>query len=87
MCSKEKQFYEILKKYNVKDYWCSSEFNPKDKNPCGTIVFDENVMCGIDSEISDLFNDYDNDVLYVYIYMADKTTIKSYTMDKIYITV
>lgn len=31
--SKEKQFFDILKKYDITEYWCSKEFDPSDEYP------------------------------------------------------
>ena len=31
--SKEKQFFDILKKYGITEYWCSKEFDPSDEYP------------------------------------------------------
>lgn len=31
--SKEKQFFDILKKYGITEYWCSKEFDPKEDFP------------------------------------------------------
>ena len=34
---KEKQFFDILKKYGITEYWCSKEFDPSEDFPGGSI--------------------------------------------------
>ena len=36
--SKEKQFFDILKKYGITEYWCSKEFDPQDEYPGYRVV-------------------------------------------------
>ena len=34
---KEKQFFDILKKYGITEYWCSKEFDPSEDFPVGSV--------------------------------------------------
>ena len=34
---KEKQFFDILKKYGITEYWCSKEFDPSEDFPVGAV--------------------------------------------------
>lgn len=73
MFSKEKQFYEILKKYGVKDYWCTSGFNPSDSQPGGTLIFRSELSSGLCIELEDMYNDIETDTIYVQVYFVDKS--------------
>ena len=72
MCSKEKQFYEILKKYGVKDYWCTKEFSPSDSQPCGVIVFRSDINHCIATKLFEMYNDIEGDDIYVSIKFRNK---------------
>ena len=52
--SKEKQFFDILKKYDITEYWCSKEFDPSEDFPVGSVLLptDEGAPA---VEISDLY--------------------------------
>ena len=52
--SKEKQFFDILKKYDITEYWCSKEFEPSEDFPVGSVLLptDEGAPA---VEISDLY--------------------------------
>lgn len=72
MCSKEKQFYNILKSYGVKDYWCSSGFDPASSQPCGGIVFRSNINHCIATKLFEMYNDIESDDIYVSIKLRNK---------------
>lgn len=65
---KRDKFLNILKKYGVKEYWCTPEFNPGEEHPYGMLVFpfkNASMFC----EIDDLYNDYtedDTSMLYIF---------------------
>lgn len=40
--SKEKQFFDILKKYGITEYWCSKEFDPSDEYPKNELLLPTN---------------------------------------------
>ena len=84
MCSKEKQFYEILKKYGVKDYWCSSGFDPASSQPCGTVVFRSNISRCILPELFEMYNDIENDKIYVGVKFRSKMMDEFILKDKEY---
>ena len=51
---KEKQFFDILKKYGITEYWCSKEFDLSEDFPVGSVLLptDEGAPA---VEISDLY--------------------------------
>ena len=40
--SREKQFFDILKKYGITEYWCSREFDPSDEYPKDELLLPTN---------------------------------------------
>ena len=56
--SKEERFYEILKKYGVKEFWCSHEMDLSLKYPLGVLYVGCSMNCReeLEKELWKLFN-------------------------------
>lgn len=71
--SKEKQFFDILKKYGITEYWCSKEFDPKDEYPGYKVVIPTNDPKPA-NDIYDLYTPREEDGGQVIVFKEDKNS-------------
>ena len=71
--NKEKRFYEILKKYGVKEFWATPGLVLSDEHPNGdiTVSCSKKYVSELGDDLYELYNDCVEDDLLVNIYVDD----------------
>lgn len=77
MLNKEKRFYEILKKYGVKEFWCTPTLNLSDEYLDGEISVNckKEYVSKLDVELYKLFNEDIDEDLMIDLYVNDFSTL------------